>query len=216
MSNRLEKESLLTPRRNEVRPSLRALASQVLSSGKHVRLSSPCGSSCEYNISIDGPRFNCRHVGLEEALIDDCPTIYAAKDQVNRSSDALYSRASNSFKISWFAEVCNNQTLKTLDCHTTLATYNLQINNSRDASQSITVKVENEREFWNDKAWIQTQFFYYFFYGDDPFEVLKANDTLRANFTNAQAFAISRGAVDALEGAATRSECCFQREYMTF
>ncbi|RBR15624.1 uncharacterized protein FIESC28_07265 [Fusarium coffeatum] len=176
---------------NEVRPSLRALASQVLSS--------------------DGPRFNCRHIGPEEALISNCPTIYAAKDHINRSSDALYSRASNSFKISWFAELCNNQTLKTLDCHTTLATYNLQINNSRDASQSITVKVENEREFWNDTAWIQTQFFYYFFYGDDPFEVLKANDTLRANFTNAQAFAISRGAVDALQGAATRNLDGFSR-----
>jgi hypothetical protein len=78
------------------------------------------------------------------------------------------------------------------------------------------VNIENEREFWNDTAWIQTQFYDYFFYGDDTAGPSEANDTLRANFTNAQAFAISRGAVHALEGAATRSECCFKRRYMTF
>ena len=186
--------------RGNLRPGLNALASQVLSSGEHVRLSSPCGSSCEYDISIEGPRFRCRHVGPEKTVINGCPAIYTAKDQINSIYDTLNSRRNNSFKISWRAEICEDKSVKTIDCSTTLATYNLHINNSRDASQSVTVKLKNEREFWNDTAWIQTAFYDYFNFTNVPATLV--DDTLRANFTNAQAFAISRGAVHALAGVA--------------
>lgn len=185
--------------RGNLRPSLNALASQVLSLGEHVRLSSPCGSSCEYDISLEGPRFRCRHVGPEEAVINECPAIYTAKDDITYIRESRYKRMNNSVKISWHSEICESKSVKTIDCTTTLATYNLHINNSRDASQSVIVKLENEREFWNNTAYIQTGFYDYFYKGDG---LTPANDTLRANFTNAQAFAISRGAVHALQGVA--------------
>lgn len=86
-----------------------------------------------------------------------------------------------------------------------LATYNLRINNSLDSSQSIDVRIENEREVWSENAWIQTQFFYYFFYGGGITPRL-ANDSLEANFTNAQAYGISRAAVHALQGEVEMSE----------
>ncbi|EXL64506.1 hypothetical protein FOPG_19230 [Fusarium oxysporum f. sp. conglutinans race 2 54008] len=189
---------------NQLRPSLNALAAQVLSSGGPVKLDSPCGASCVYDISIEGPRFNCKERGRRNAFMDDCSIIYRADDEIGRSSDELYSRTNNSFKMSWYTSlrpgICKPEGLKTLDCSMTLATYNLHIKNSLDSSQSINVDIENEREIWSDKAWIQTQFYYYFFYGGSINEPRIANDTIKTNFTNAQAFAISRAAVHALQG----------------
>jgi hypothetical protein len=133
----------------------------------------------------------------------ECSIIYRAEDEKDSSPDEPYSRAKNSFKMSWYTsprpENCSSENLKTLDCSTTLATYNILINNSVDSSQYIDVQIENEREIWSDKAWIQTQFFYYFFYGGG-INPRHANDSLEANFTNAQTYAISRAAVHALQG----------------
>ncbi|KAF5658986.1 hypothetical protein FHETE_9614 [Fusarium heterosporum] len=188
---------------NQLRPGLNALAAQVLSSGGPVKLDSPCGASCVYNISIEGPQFNCRELSQSHALTTECSIIYRAEDEIDRSPDELYSRTNNSFKMSWYTsprpENCSSENLKTLDCSMTLATYNIHINNSLDSSQYIDVDIENEREIWSDKNWIQTQFFYYFFYGGGA-TPRHANDSLRANFTNAQTFAISRAAVHALQG----------------
>jgi hypothetical protein len=199
--------------RNQLRPSLNALAAQVLSSGGPVKLDSPCGASCVYDISIEGPRFNCKERGRRDALMTECSIIYRAEDEIESSTDELYSRTNNSFKMSWYTsprpERCNTESLKTLDCSMTLATYNLHINNSVDSSQSITVDIKNEREIWSDKAWIQTQFFYYFFYGG-VIEPHVANNTIETNFTNAQTFAISRAVVHALQGEVE------MREYIAF
>ncbi|KAF7550273.1 hypothetical protein G7Z17_g5834 [Cylindrodendrum hubeiense] len=41
------------------RPKLKAMAAQVLASGEPVKFGSPCGSSCVYNISLEGPSFHC-------------------------------------------------------------------------------------------------------------------------------------------------------------
>ena len=194
-----------------MRPILTALASQVLSSGKPIRLDSPCGSSCEYSLSFEGPRFQCRHVEPGKAQRHTCPVFYMAEDQYEHSDEregGWTPRTKNSFRINWASEVCDDKTWKALDCITMLAEYNLHINNSRDATQLITLKIENEREFWNETAWIQTNFLRYF--GDfrtDDWPGL-ADESLRANFTNAQAFAIRSGAVQALEGEVRFGEYC--------
>ncbi|SPO06444.1 uncharacterized protein DNG_09134 [Cephalotrichum gorgonifer] len=64
---------------------------------------------------------------------------------------------------------------------------------------------ENERPFWDDDSWIQTQFYYYFFdpnsrAGNGLLDKPAHLDDLRTNFTHAQAYAISRAAVQSLEG----------------
>ncbi|CVK86887.1 uncharacterized protein FPRN_05378 [Fusarium proliferatum] len=188
---------------NQLRPSLNALAAQVLSSGRPVKIDSPCGASCVYDISIEGPRFHCQEHSRRDALSEGCSIIYRAADEKDSSPDEPYSRTNNSFKMSWYTdprpENCTSRSIKTLDCSMKLATYNLHINNSLDSSQSIDVRIENEREVWSENAWIQTQFFYYFFYGGGITPRL-ANDSLEANFTNAQAYGISRAAVHALQG----------------
>ncbi|CAG7562060.1 unnamed protein product [Fusarium equiseti] len=185
---------------NKMRPRLTALASQVLSSGKPVRLDSPCGSSCEYRISFEGPRFQCQHVEPGKAQKHMCPVFYMAEDGYDPREDDQSARTKNSFRINWASEVCDNRSWKTLNCITMLVEYNLHIRNSRDASQSVTVKIENEREFWNETAWIQTQFLEYFTKGPEDTWPSLANESMRADFTNAQAFAIRSGAVQALEG----------------
>ncbi|KAI8648047.1 hypothetical protein NCS56_01536200 [Fusarium sp. Ph1] len=43
----------------QARPKLKAMAAQVLASGEPVKFDSPCGSSCAYNISLEGPSFRC-------------------------------------------------------------------------------------------------------------------------------------------------------------
>ncbi|KAM0266864.1 hypothetical protein ACHAPA_006433 [Fusarium lateritium] len=154
-------------------------------------------------MSIEGPLFHCQELGQRNALMAECDTIYRAEDNTGSSPGHPYSRAKNSFKMSWYTTPrsanCSSENLKTLDCSTTLATYNILVNNSLDSSQYINVHIENEREIWSEKAWIQTQFFYYFFYGDG-INPRHANSSLEANFTNAQTYAISRAAVHALQG----------------
>ncbi|KAF5646972.1 uncharacterized protein FTJAE_1803 [Fusarium tjaetaba] len=166
---------------NQLRPSLNALAAQVLSSGRPVKIDSPCGASCVYDISIEGPLFNCQELSRHDVLSDGCSVIYRAADEKDSSPDEPYSRTNNSFKISWYTDP------RPVNC------------TSLNSSQSIDVQIENKREVWSEKAWIQTQFFYYFFYGGGITPRL-ANDTLKANFTNAQSYAISRAAVHALQG----------------
>ncbi|KAF4445367.1 hypothetical protein F53441_10916 [Fusarium austroafricanum] len=187
---------------NRLRPSLNALASQVLSSGKPVNIGSPCSSSCEYAISFDGPRFHCVERSSEDALVKNCSNpIYKAKDQIQSSPEERYSRTNNSFKISWLPTPQERECekVKTLDCSMVLATYKLQVINSLNSSQAITVDLENEREIWTDEKWIQQQFYYYFWDRMGK-PIPLPSKALHTNFTNAQAFAISRAAVNALQG----------------
>ncbi|KAF5703519.1 oleate hydratase [Fusarium mundagurra] len=184
---------------DRLRPSLNALASQVLASGGPVNIASPCSSSCVYNISIEGPRFHRKERRRGDSLMKKCSSIiYTAEDQKDRSSQEPYSRTNNSFKISWLPKPSKCE-IKTLDCSMTLATYGLEINNSPDSFQSITVNHENDREIWDEDRWIQTQFYYYFFDRDGKPNAV-ATENLHINFTNAQAFAVSRAAVNALQG----------------
>ena len=152
---------------------------------------------------MEGPRFKCRKGDPEEVIKGKCRaanhTIYEAQDQKNWSP---YDLSNNSFKIGWRSTIngtCDT-IVNTLDCFTTLVTYSLNITNSRDASQSITADIGNERELWGDTAWIQDTANDYI---DGNFQ---ANDSLSVNLKNTQAFAISRGAVRALYGRVRYSE----------
>ncbi|KAJ4138738.1 hypothetical protein NW768_002609 [Fusarium equiseti] len=115
-----------------------------------------------------------------------------------------YDLTNNSFKIGWRSTVngtCNSTSVKTLDCFTTLVTYSLYIKNSRNTSQLIIADIDNEREFWGDTAWIQDMYHSYYLDGN-----VLVDDSVSVNFSNAQAFAISRGAVYALYGLVESSE----------
>ncbi|KAL4785694.1 hypothetical protein BJX76DRAFT_324040 [Aspergillus varians] len=189
-----------------LRPKLTTMASQVLASGGPVKLDSPCGSSCAYSISLDGPRFHCEDRGPDDALMDDC-LMYQAEDMAQWGVNYTYVLVNNSFKISWYPKPqldgrCDLQSRRTLDCSVTLTKYKLDITNSQDDTQSIITEVENDRPFWDDDAFIQAQFYYYFFNNDSLLPEPAKVDELYTNFTHAQAYAISRAAVQALEGQA--------------
>lgn len=188
------------------------MASQVLASGEPVKFKSPCGNSCQYNISLEGPRFHCKELGPDDALIDGCRRpMYMAEDRSDWNYSSSYQMLHNSFQLSWYPNPrpgeCDLNERKTLDCSTTLATYNLHIENSRDDTRSITTLIENDRPFWNNSSPLQAQYYYYFF-GRGTGELLDSAtnvDALRANFTRMQAYSISRAAVQALEGEVSYS-----------
>lgn len=188
------------------------MASQVLASGEPVKFESPCGSSCRYDISLDGPRFDCKEVTPDDALLTkQCSPIYKAKDLSDRSDDYTY--VDNSFKISWYTKPstqnCSVDNLKTLDCSVSLATYNLRIKNSIDATRSINVTVGNERSFWDKDTPVQSRFYYYFIDRQEgtALDTPAQPDELLTNFTSAQAYSISRAAIKALEGQINYCEC---------
>lgn len=197
--------------RNTLRPELLSMASQVLASGEPVKFQSPCGSSCLYDISLDGPRFDCKEVSPDDGLLSDkqCSPIYKAKDGSKRGD---YFYVNNSFKISWYpkpsTQNCSFEQQKTLDCSVSLATYRLRIKNSIDATRSINVTVENERPFWEQDSPVQSRFYYYFIdrQGGGALKSPVQQDELHTNFTSAQAYSISRAAIQALEGQVNYSE----------
>lgn len=197
--------SMLMMGRNSFVPKLQALSAQVLASGAPVKFASPCGSSCVYNLSLDGPRFHCSEKSHNSALMQSCQDpMYRAADQATASKTEIYSKVNNSFKLSWYPEPsskeCDPAAIRTLDCNVVLATYNLRIGNYANDTRQINRDITNERMFWNDSSWIQTQFYYYFLNGDGILPQPQNLDQLRTNFTHMQAYTISRAAVQALSG----------------
>ncbi|KAI8723113.1 hypothetical protein NCS52_00166300 [Fusarium sp. LHS14.1] len=186
------------------RPRLKAMAGQVLASGEPVELDSPCGSSCVYNITLEGPSFHCEEPKQSPTK---CGSIYEAEDLVKSGVDGeRYALWNNAFQITWDpkpnATGCDLKSRRSLVCRMKLSTYTLQIKNSLDASRSIRTTVDNHRDVWTDQAWIQAQFYYYFYnvthstLWPEPIRL----DELHTNFTNSQAFAIRQAAVGALQG----------------
>ncbi|CEI70386.1 unnamed protein product [Fusarium venenatum] len=184
-----------------VRPKLKAIAAQVLASGEPVKFDSPCGSACVYNISLDGPGFQCEE---PEEKPQRCGLIYEAVDMAGFLPKPMYAIGYNAFKIFWDPKPkpddCDLKSRRSLVCTMKLATYTLQIEHSSDASRSIETKVHNYRDVWTNDAWIQAQFFSYFFDGSGPRTQPAHLDELHTNFTNSQAFAIRQVAIDALTG----------------
>ncbi|KAM0429227.1 hypothetical protein ACHAPT_006441 [Fusarium lateritium] len=185
------------------RPKLKAMAAQVLASGEPVKFDSPCGSACTYNISFEGPSFHCQE---PEKKPKNCGPIYVAEDMVTYGADGVtYALVNNAFKITWNSNPkpgpgCDVKAFRSLVCSMKLSIYTLEIAHSLDASRSIKTRVHNTRDVWTDKAWIQSQFYYYFYVDDKEVPQPTMVDELHTNFTKSQAFAIRQGAISALQG----------------
>ncbi|KAI8685426.1 hypothetical protein NCS55_00214800 [Fusarium keratoplasticum] len=160
--------------------------------------------SCAYNISLEGPSFHCEEPEQKPAK---CFPIYEAKDLVkSRANGESYTLWNNAFQITWDPKPrpggCDLKSRRSLVCRMKLSTYTLQIEHSLDASRSIKATVDNHRDVWTDEAWIQAQFYYYFYnvtrseLWPEPIRL----DELHTNFTKSQAFAIRQAAVNALQG----------------
>ncbi|RTE83966.1 hypothetical protein BHE90_001488 [Fusarium euwallaceae] len=132
------------------RPQLKAIAAQVLSSGEPVKIDSPCGSACVYNISLEGPTFHCVE---PEAKPPKCSAIYEAEDLVENDAPGASDRYAlwhNVFKIIWDPEPvpnrCDPKSLRSLVCRMKLSTYELEIEHSLNASRSIKATIDNHRD----------------------------------------------------------------------
>ncbi|RSM07172.1 hypothetical protein CDV31_008724 [Fusarium ambrosium] len=173
------------------RPQLKAMAAQVLSSGEPVKIDSPCGSSCVYNISLEGPTFHCVE---PKAKPPKCSAIYEAEDLVKNGapgSDDRYTLWNNAFQIAWDPKPnprgCDLKSRKSLVCRMKLSTYTLQIEHSPDASRSIQTTVDKPRDVSGAAD-----------PGPRPQPLYP--DELHSNFTKSQAFAIRQAAMNALQG----------------
>ncbi|UPK91290.1 hypothetical protein LCI18_002225 [Fusarium solani-melongenae] len=192
------------------RPQLKAMATQVLTSGEPVRIDSPCGSACVYNISLEGPTFHCVE---PEAKYPNCTShspIYEAEDLVKNGAPGggSYALGNNAFKIIWDPEPipngCDPKSRRSLVCRMKLSTYNLKIEHSLNASRSIKATVDNHRDVWTNESWVQSQFYSYYFNSSgtefNPRPQPIHPDELHTNFTKSQAFAIRQAAISALQG----------------
>ncbi|KAI8675799.1 hypothetical protein NCS57_00482300 [Fusarium keratoplasticum] len=186
------------------RPKLKAIATQVLASGEPVKFDSPCGASCVYNISLEGPSFHCEESKQKPTL---CDSIYEAKDMIKFEGHGdLYSISNNAFQITWdpkpkpMPSNCDIESRKSLICRMKLSTYTLEIEHSSDASRSIKAQVDNHRDVWTEQDGIQASFYYYFFNATTGFLDPALADELDTNFTKSQAFAIRQAAIHSLLG----------------
>ncbi|RSL74372.1 hypothetical protein CEP53_000263 [Fusarium sp. AF-6] len=203
------------------RPQLKAIAAQVLSSGEPVKIDSPCGSACVYNISLEGPTFHCVE---PEVKPPNCSAIYEAEDLVEDDAPGASDRYAlwhNVFKIIWDPEPvpnhCDPKSLRSLVCRMKLSTYELEIEHSLNASRSIKATIDNHRDVWTDESWVQSQFYYYYFnssgtdFGPRPRPIHA--DELHTNFTKSQAFAIRQAAINALQGEVIFSQDGVSRHF---
>lgn len=183
------------------------MASGVLASGGPLGFPSPCDGPCSYNISMDGPRFHCRELAQDEAIIKvkECNrganilgVVYRAQNRARVESEPVDTR-NNTFKLSWYPDPvalnCTPADLKTLDCSMTIAKYKLHIGSSTQF-QSINVTIEDDHDMWPEDG-IPTDFY------DEAFsheERGRDPEALSKKFPLAQAYAISRAAIVALAG----------------
>lgn len=199
------------------RPQLKAIAAQVLTSGEPVRIDSPCGSACVYNISLEGPTFHCVEPEAKYPKCTSHSPIYKAEDLVKNGAPGggSYALGNNAFKITWDPEPipngCDPKSRRSLVCRMKLSTYNLKIEHSLNASRSIKATVDNHRDVWTNESWVQSQFYYYYFNSSStdihPRPQPMHPDELHTNFTKSQAFAIRQAAISALQGVVLFCKC---------
>lgn len=191
-------------------PQLTSLAGTVLATGAPVQWPTPCSGPCTYKIVMEGPRFNCRNQSLDDSLVDVCDgssLFYKAQDWAEPGSSFV---SNNSFQLSWATKMdinnldnCKDEDYRSMDCSVTRASYEFSIDNAENGTRTIETKIlEDNKEMWTDDLPIQAYFYEYWYdprSGELYDEPLNQTD-LRRNFTNTQAYAIRRAAVEALSG----------------
>ncbi|KAF4121413.1 hypothetical protein GMORB2_1820, partial [Geosmithia morbida] len=193
-----------------VRPRLKGMASQVLASGKPVDFSAPCGNACAYNMSLDGPLFDCKDSDFKPEKpryqVSDCDFTYRGGDGPEDNSSSLfgtYSIGSRDFMVSWYPapSECNRTTIRSLACTMKLATYNLRIDYSENL-RSIETTVDNVRDTWTPDYPMLMEFWngFYNLQGEPSND--SADYDLRVEFSRSQTLAVREAAVLALTGIA--------------
>lgn len=193
------------------------LAETVLAQGRPVEPPTPCTGPCSYTLDIRGPRFHCDDVSARPnaSLFPACEVnsqeefVFAADMwELNRRDKAPLN---NTFKISAFKDrdyngTCEESTLKTYECHTTLADYRIEISNEENGTTTYKTEIRDDVDFWTTPESIRMGYYDYFFKRPEGTLQMEAyNHTdLSNDFARTQSYALAYAAVSTIAGTVSQ------------
>lgn len=146
-------------------PSLRRLATKVMTGGEHVLMPSPCGANCLYTIQFLGPYLKCntstglhsqlKRVGVNENTIGNAKVYRGRWRNMNSNSNQTLERFRIMTLIIKESGVNSSFTYRNLSCIPSRAQYNLDYsfeNNTLDLKSSVKpldgrIEVRNMTKF---------------------------------------------------------------------
>lgn len=171
---------------------------------------------------MQGPRVHCDEDGSPEvALFTPCTgqPLHAYKAVTGMNSrlrvDPSNRGWGNNFTASFHREIrmgpkgtfCKNETLTTLNCHLTLATYDVHIRNEENGTSVYETKIVDDQEFWEEENGTAPMMDYYHFFHNTSngadYEVAINQTRLTKEFAITQSYSIGHAALNTLIGNVT-------------
>lgn len=130
-------------------PQLQRLAMRVFTGGEIIPWSSPCGVNCTYNVTFEGPAYNCIDFYDASLLVGDRRVLYETSDAlVNPPTGYNYTNLTGEYQVTdgiWLNRTLENGTYLATHCELYAATYNCNANYTDNVlSVSTTVTLQNK------------------------------------------------------------------------
>jgi len=132
-----------------VTPQLQRLAMRVFTGGEIVPWPSPCGVNCSYDVSFEGPAYNCFDIYDPKLLVGDFRVLYTATEAlVDPPNGYNYTNLTGSYQVTdgvWLNRTLANATYLATHCELHAATYNCHVNYTNNVPAITTTVVRGEQ-----------------------------------------------------------------------
>ena len=130
-------------------PQLQRLAMRVFTGGELVPWPSPCGVNCSYDVTFEGPAYNCFDTYDPKLLVGDFRVVYTATEAlVDPPNGYNYTNLTGSYQVTdgiWLNRTLANATYLATHCQLHLAKYNCNVNYTNNVPAITTAVVLGEQ-----------------------------------------------------------------------